>query len=179
MSDSDERPAWLVPVSEMEPPSEEWLAQVQRTLTPAEHEELLRRINAPGGAHVSLDIAERKHIHRQLPVRDAGAVARVRAYLAEEKPNAFAEGIAAALAYAYGQAPTGPVSGEHPENAPPVCGDLYSEEAIALRVLQRNLVKNDHPVRTDPDYCVGVEHTLMWLQCRTDDPPLGPTTGQA
>lgn len=155
-------------------PDDLWDDEDDSEHTPEEHAEFIRKVNAPGGAHITLSAREWGHRSKLPPVRDPAAVRELRASLAEEPPgNPFFDGIAAALDYAYGQTLIGPVSGEHAKSAPPTCRDLYGEEMIALRVIQRDLVKNDHPVPRHPDFVVGVEHTLMWLQCRTDSPPWG------
>jgi hypothetical protein len=169
--DTPERPFWLVPASQRRP-SEEAVREIRRPITPEEHQDLVRRLNAPGGGRIVLSSREDSYLDTLPPVRDAAEAARLRAALATETPGAYVDGISDALAYAYGQAPAGPVSGEPPRVHPPLCGDLGNEEAIAYRVLRRQLVHTDHPVRTDTEYVTGVEHTLMWLQCRTDDWPL-------
>lgn len=175
MSAPDERPGgrYLPPLVEdliaeappMPPP---------REITPEEGAELIRRLNAPRGDRLVLDVDQAHYISDQPPIRSPEAVAELERRLREEPGDGdFYRAICETLDFAFGRTPTGPLSGEPPKHTPPTCGDLYHEEAVALRYINRETLHTESPLRRSQDFAVGVEHTCMYLQCRTDDPPWG------
>jgi hypothetical protein len=172
MSTDDSRPYWLVPARELGPSPGDF--EEVRPLTADEQADLRRRLNAPGGARQVLTASERDHLARVPPVRDPVRVQAVRRRLRSAGPaDEYAAGAVAALAFAEGGA-EGPVSGERPRHRPPTGGDLGAEEALVQRVLRGRPLAADRPRPRSQAYMVGVEHTLMWLRCRTDDAPVPP-----
>ncbi|MFI6576633.1 hypothetical protein ACIBFB_12595 [Nocardiopsis sp. NPDC050513] len=173
MSAEDPRPYWLVPARDLDPSAGDY--ERVRPLTAAERSDLRRRLNGPGGARQALNASERDHLARVPAVRDAGRVRAVRRALRTAgRADEYAAGVAAALAFAAGDESEGPVSGERPGTQPPVGGDLGAEEALAQRLLRGQPLAADRPRARSRAFLVGVEHSLMWLQCRTDDPPVAP-----
>lgn len=171
MSSENQRPYWLVPARDLAPPPSAY--EKVRPLTEAEQVELRSRLNAFGGSRQVLTASERDYLARAEPVRDMEQVARLRARLEEAEPtDEFAAGVGQALAFAAGER-EGPVSGDTPAHHPPVGADLGVEEALVQRLLRGEPPAADRPPRPRAQaFLVGVEHTLMWLRCRTDQEPL-------
>lgn len=169
METEDPRPYWLVPARELDPPPE--AVERVRSLTEAEQADLRRRLNMPGGGRRPLTAAERDHLARTGPVRDAALVRDLHSQVRSQAPeDEFAAGVAQALAFAAGER-EGPVSGQGPAHHPPTGGELGAEEALVQRVLRGEPLAADRPPRAQA-FLVGVEHTLMWLRCGTDQAPL-------
>jgi hypothetical protein len=163
---NEQRPAWLIPLSELE----EEDAEPLRTLTEQEGVELIRRLNSTASRSVAPE--EWEFLWGQPPIRYSADVARIRRLLdQEDNGSQYCAGVRAALAYAFGELPAGPVSGQKPRHHPPRCGDLDVEVEVVTDAIRGDL---DNPPSLTRDYMVGVEHTVMWLTCSTDDPPVGP-----
>jgi hypothetical protein len=178
MGTEDPRPYWLVPARELNPP---WEAMERvRPLTEAEQADLRRRLNAPGGHRLALTAAERDHLARVGPVRDTAQVRELRSRARSQEPaDDFTAGVEEALAFAAGERP-GPVSGRHSAHRLPTGTDLGAEEALVQRLLRGEQATGGQPPRSYAQaFLVGVEHTLMWLLCRSDQPPvsLDPSGG--
>ncbi|MFE9247176.1 hypothetical protein [Nocardiopsis sp. NPDC006938] len=161
------RPAWLTPVSEllaapmppMEPP-----------LTTEQGLALVRMLNTPGGASHVLSPSEHEFVCAQPAIRDHVLVQRLaEAVIVEEDGSAFVEGVRRAVAYAQGRERHGPLSGRSPRTVLPLCSDLDLEADLAEETLSG---RADTPLAHPRDLLTGVEHTCLWLTCRTDEPPL-------
>jgi len=167
MSDDRPTPAWLRPVSELL--AEQPVFDDPPPVTPEEGRELLRRINAPGGAKLVLNVAEHDFVFSGPAPRDGGQVERLHRALEQDGGDGlYVRGIRAGLAYAEGRTPAAPLTGHQPGGLPR-CRDLYREVAMANESLQGLL---DQPFPHPQDYVVGVEATCLWLICHTDMPPI-------
>ncbi|MFI0487496.1 hypothetical protein [Actinomadura sp. 9N215] len=82
----------------------------------------------------------------------------------------FGAGVLAAIEWATGVEPTGPITDEAADQFPPSGVQLYHEEVAALDVAERR-----RPHRHGQNFAVGVQHALMWLTARTSEPPWGTT----
>ena len=164
-----DKPAWLMTLDELaalplppEPPE----------LTPEEGVALIRELNAKSR---SVTMEEYAFLAHQPPIRETAAVERALGHLREElratPEDPFLKGVYDAFAWAYGHQQLGPVSGQPTEKKPPRWSDLGEEATAAADALTGAL---DHPPQLPQSYIVGVEHTMLWLQCGTDDPPAGP-----
>lgn len=167
MSDDRPTPAWLTPVNELLANEPTWDVP-SPPVTPEEGRELLRRINAPGGAQLLLNASEREFISSEPAVRDKEHVERLHQALEQDgEDGLYVRGIRAGLAYAEGRTPA-PLTGYHPRELPR-CADLREEAALGNESLQGAL---DEPFPHPQDYVVGVEATCLWLICHTDMPPI-------
>lgn len=121
--------------------------------------------------HVSDEDWETLNLHPV--VRDSAELAAVRAQVAadlQHPPDSrFTAGVAAAFEWAFGEQPVAPWTeratvGDRPTWTE-IAGEIAAtEENISLGPAQRR----------DEEYCVGVEHALMWLIGDTPNPPAGP-----
>jgi len=169
----DERPVWLIPAAE-------WAQMHAATPPPdtsplddTEIEELRRRMDAPGGAHLALTPREHRAWYRQL--RIIRTPDRVRAVIRQVNADSthstaegqdYAAGILDAIAWATGGRREGPVTGEAPDADVPRTGELLREMRAALDVLHR-----ERDCTRPPAYVTGIEATMGWLVATVDDPP--------
>ena len=159
-------PWWLTPASELvaapAPPMEPPLS-VEQGL------ELIRMLNAPGGASHVLSASEHEFVCAQPAIRDHALVQLLAETAAREPDSAFVVGVRRTVAYAQGNQACGPLSGRSPRTPLPLCTDLDTEADLAEETLAGAA---DTPLPHPRDMLTGVEHTCLWLTCRTDDPPL-------
>lgn len=159
-------PWWLKPASELnampQPDPEPPLTMVQGM-------DLIRRLNAPGGASRTLTASEHEFVCAQPAIRDGAVVQRMVTAAQAAAESDFVTGIQATLAYAQGRERRGPLSGRVPQTVLPLCGDLDIEADLAEETLAGAA---DIPLPYPRDLLTGVEHTCLWLTCRTEDPPL-------
>lgn len=166
MTSPDRR--WLTPAELMQLPH----PPAPPKLTPEQGQALIRRLNETAG---DLESAEEwEFLADQPTIRYADDVDRIRHFLDQEDDGSqFYRGVRAALDYAAGRLAVGPLTGEPPEQIPPLHSDLGDEVSMAMDAFAGDL---DEPLPHSRDYIVGVEHTCMWLRCSTNQPPVGPTT---
>lgn len=143
-------------------------------LTDEEVAELRRRLDGPGGHRLGLSLRERTARRRQLPavIRTTERVQQLQRQVNRESVDsraggrAYAEGILAAIAWAGGHRPDGPVTGKLADDVPPTYAAIREEQVAACEVQERT-----RSSRHAMDYVTGVEATLGWLIALTDEPP--------
>jgi len=144
-------------------------------LTDEEKADLRRRLNAPGGAALKLPYRERAARWEMGIIRWPEDVQAVHAQVQAKQdlpqmPRSsveYGEGILAAIEWATGTLRTAPISGEPSEEIPPSARQMSREAGRATDIAEG---RERHP--RGRSYAVGVEHTLMWLMAREDDPPV-------
>lgn len=137
-------------------------------LTSEQGQELIRRLNQTAGELESAE--EWEFLADQPTIRYAADVVRIRQLLEQvDDGSQFHRGVRAALDYTAGRLPVGPLTGEPPEQIPPLHSDLGDEVSMAMDAFAGDL---DEPLPHSRDYIVGVEHTCMWLRCSTNDAPV-------
>ena len=171
-----ERPYHLMPLAERRARNANLPRPDTTPLTDEEKADLRKRLNAPGGAALKLPYRQRTARWEMGIIRwpeDVQAVyAKVQDDLREHPEMRqgsieYCRGILAAIEWATGTLRTAPLSGEPSEEIPPSAGQMSRERVLGTDIAQGH---ERHPLGRD--YAVGVEHTLMWLMARTDDPPL-------
>lgn len=164
------------------PPIEEFLKEFgpiewsdNTPLTDDERADLRKRLNEPGGRR-GLSYREREALWRMGIIRAGAAVVELYQEVkgSLDAPSTsptgrlFGQGILAAIEFATGVQPLGPVTGEPAEENPPPVGQLSREEERAADIAAGHVRA---PVSRD--FATGVEHTIMWLLARTDTRPWG------
>jgi hypothetical protein len=145
-------------------------------LTDAERADLRARLDAPGGAALTLSLREREARWTMGIIRSREAVGQLYEQVQAERhelrvsetSRAFAAGIVDTLEWAAGRTRQAPVSGSLAEAHPPLVRELSREQVVAQDVAEGRRRSDRSRGR---DYAVGVEHTIMWLLARTNQRP--------
>ena len=166
-----DRPAWLIPLGEWRAMNADQAPAEVRELDERERADLRARLNAPGGARLTLTPGEQAAYYEMGVIRSpeqvSGLVAQVRAEARADRREglAYAQGILDAVGWVAGRWP-GPISDETPAGARPSMVEIKREESAA-----REAAEGRRTLLRPQGYAVGVEATLMWLSAGCDDPP--------
>ncbi|MER6816444.1 hypothetical protein ABT299_44885 [Spirillospora sp. NPDC000708] len=144
-------------------------------LSEQERAELRERLNKPGGRH-GLTYRERAARWEMGIIRPGPAVVELYQEVKSslDAPSTsptsrlFGRGILAAIEFATGVQPTGPVTGDPAEENPPSVRQLSREENRASDIAAGHV-----RAEVSRDFATGVEHTIMWLLARDDTRPWG------
>lgn len=144
-------------------------------LTDAEKAALRRRLNAPGGASLKLPYRARAALWEMGIIRwpedvqklYAKAQARQTHPQMQQGSIEYCQGILAAIDWATGKVGLAPLSAEPSEEIPPSATQMSRETVLGSDIAEGRV---GHP--RGRSFAAGVEHTLLWLRARAEDPPL-------